>query len=99
MPEPVSYPNYYSTQFVLGNTTTCGDRLDFGFPARYLRLGNKEAVDFYVSLTSGKATTSDMIIRACTYEIFPSLPPLSGLGAKTSDTGASNKVLGVTAWE
>lgn len=93
-------PNYYSERLTVSASTTAGAGAAFGFNARYLKLLNTEATDFYVKLgATGElvATTADMRVRACSEVVLPGLPPVFGLAAYTTSTAAAAKVLDVTA--
>jgi hypothetical protein len=90
-------PNYYSTQAALGNATTSGIIVAFGFDATAMRLANYEAVDMYVNLVGNLPTTADLYLRACSDRILSAVPRLAGLGVVTTSTSAVAKILRVTA--
>lgn len=91
------FPQWYSTQLAIGNATTCADTVSFGFNAEFLRLANYEAVDIYIDLQGNKASTSAMYLRACSDVYFSNTPPIAGVGAKTTSTAATDKILRITA--
>lgn len=94
----VQGPNYFSTQLAVASGSTAIAADGWGFPASALRFLNTEATDFYARLNSTTAaTTADMRIRACSEVVWSGLPPVGGLAIYTTSTGASAKLLGVTA--
>lgn len=91
-------PNYYSTRFTGGNSSTAIDADAFGFNARLLRFINTEAVDFYVRLGSTQyATTADLRIRSCSELTLPLPAPVYGVATFSTSTAASALKLGLVA--
>ena len=90
------YPRQFQGITALGNATTSGDLVSFGFNAKWMQLDNQTANPIHVNFTGVRGSTGDYALSTGVTQ-FTNIPPIAGLGLKTTSTDATDKDINILA--